>query len=470
MGVRGKSNIHSNTELAKFVCGGDCHVQITLTSPRAIKSAFSNLLYCHNDHSKALWSRFESDKNMMNPSLNDCRRQLDRFCRQYLQVKLDLDYPTDSCLRQDAAQEEIFHRLFDKAYVKYTPPLRYQLKVLKELMRRIEGSIQDWEEEVCTPVLEFRVIPRKESILQSHLIIHLCSHLSLTVRVQGLSENLMNHLSSLLGSVLPSDAASAQQQSYVTYTLSSLCHLSLDSSMVNPCDPSISAEPPESSSLSADPPVITLYEHRNLLAASGTTGLRTWEASLHLANYLISNPSLIKSKSVLELGAGTGFISILCARHLSASQVLATDGSADVISSLPTNIYLNNLQSSALISATQLKWGHALIGGENPQLESSRGIDVVLGADLTYDSMAISGLITTFGDLFDLYPNIRIVYGGTVRNLTTFEGFLAGCESAGFVVEDIEWPIVEKDMQEGPFYEDRVPIRICEIRRPVKTS
>jgi hypothetical protein len=39
--------------------------------------------------------------------------------------------------------------LFEDHRLKHAPPARYQLRVLKELTRRIEHSIQDWEEEVC---------------------------------------------------------------------------------------------------------------------------------------------------------------------------------------------------------------------------------------------------------------------------------------------------------------------------------
>ncbi len=65
---------------------------------------------------------------------------------------------------------------------------------------------------------------------------------------QGISDNLMDALSSLFFLSLPSEAASAQQKSYVTYTLSSL------------------------PSYNGKTPTITLLEAQNMVAASGTTG------------------------------------------------------------------------------------------------------------------------------------------------------------------------------------------------------
>jgi len=80
--------------------------------------------------------------------LHGARRQLDRFCRQYLQVQLDLDYPDEEHLRNYTFQESLHAKLFAENTLKHAPPARYQLRVLKELTRRIEQSIQDWEEEV----------------------------------------------------------------------------------------------------------------------------------------------------------------------------------------------------------------------------------------------------------------------------------------------------------------------------------
>ena len=76
------------------------------------------------------------------------RRQLDRFCRQYFQLQLELDYPAQDNLRNDAFQRCLYDRLCQENSISHTPPQRYQLRVVKELTKRIEQSIQDWEEEV----------------------------------------------------------------------------------------------------------------------------------------------------------------------------------------------------------------------------------------------------------------------------------------------------------------------------------
>ena len=260
---------------------------------------------------------------------------------------------------------------------------------------------------------------------------------------QEVSDDLMNCLSSLFASSVPPEAVSAQQKSYVTYTLSLL-------PLQDQATPSI-----------------TVLEARNLVAAYGTTGLRTWEAALHLGNYLCRNQDvLVRGQSILELGAGTGYVSLLCAKHLGATHVIATDGSDDVVASLSTNFYLNGLQDSIVIEGKELKWGQALVGGEYPAWNAGRTIDLVLGADLTYDGSGIPALVSTFGDLFELYPTMKIIYTATIRNPTTFEKFLEACRANKYTVENILYEIEKTEFQEGPFYSDQVPIQLCLITKP----
>lgn len=77
------------------------------------------------------------------------RHNLNRFKRQYLQLQADPTYPSSKDLREEAFQQALFEEIFREHATQYQPPDRYQLRVLKELMRRVEASIEDWEEEVC---------------------------------------------------------------------------------------------------------------------------------------------------------------------------------------------------------------------------------------------------------------------------------------------------------------------------------
>lgn len=126
------------------------------------------------------------------------------------------------------------------------------------------------------------------------------------------------------------------------------------------------------------------------------TGFRTWEGCMHLATYLLTPPGQqhIQGKRVLELGAGTGFLSILCDKHLGAKHVLATDGDEQVVEALRENVSLNlsKAQDGSETGSTQdgrlpvdarvLRWGEDLAGTWIEAGFSHEKYHVVLGADI----------------------------------------------------------------------------------------
>lgn len=170
----------------------------------------------------------------------------------------------------------------------------------------------------------------------------------------------MSHLTSLITAPLPPETTTVQQESYVTYT----CH--------------------HFDSREESERTITILEKRNLISGSGTTGFRTWEAALHLSTYLLTpvGKQLIAGKSVFELGAGTGLLSILCARHLSAKHVTITDGDEGVIETLKSNLFLNELQDDDSVVTGVLRWGRGLKDTWVEEDCEEHPYDVVLGADI----------------------------------------------------------------------------------------
>jgi protein-lysine N-methyltransferase EEF2KMT len=353
---------------------------------------------------------------------------IDRFCRQYLQLEREVDFPDGLLLCREDVQAALFERLFADGALKHPPPSRYQLQILKPLISKIESSIDDWNEHV-----RFAGHPSSRCVP--------CEGVFVWPASQGVSDNLMNIFAELIATSLPSEADAAQRKAYVTYSLSLLDD-------------------------GEGTPEIAILENPNLLAAGGTTGLRTWEAALHLGQYLCASPNLVQGASVLELGAGTGYVSIMCAKFLGAKHVIASDGSYDVVANLPENFYLNELDNSDILSVLELKWGHALLGTEEEEWIGGRNLDLVLGADVTYDKRVVPTLVSTLADLFDLYPAVQILISATERNRDTFDAFLRVCEKRRFDVTEVEFQVPPRAEQRGPFYNDNVPIRICKIIRP----
>lgn len=275
---------------------------------------------------------------------------------------------------------------------------------------------------------------------------------------QEVSDQIMGRIGHLVSVPRVPEADEVQIKSLVTYTLSLL-----------------------------QPPVqIDILENRSLIAAGGTTGLRTWEAALHLGQFLCRNRNLVTSKRVLELGAGTGYLSILCAKHLGAAHVIASDGSEDVVDNLADNFYANdvpwgyNTSSEVIISPKLLKWGHVLIGTEEAEWNAGRKIDLVVGADIIYDHKAIPSLVATLSELLDLYPAAEIVIAATQRNMATLDAFWSACLQNRLKVNELDFSIgqiLENGGEPGqyhtplsPFYPSNTPIRIFHLSSQVSVD
>ncbi|KAK8158173.1 putative methyltransferase-domain-containing protein [Phyllosticta citribraziliensis] len=352
----------------------------------------------------------------------DEEQELQIFCRQYLQL-VDADslaWPASQVLKKAHVQQWLFQHMFDQDWTQYLPPERYQARVLKKLMTRIEEAIEDPEEDVC------------------HLPSPLASFAN-SFHFHEISDNLMSALSLLLSSNLPSESASAQAKSYVSYDF-------------------------------GHERTVTLLESRSIISSSGTTGLRTWEAALHLGAFLTTEAGSqwIRGKRILELGAGTGLVSILCAKHVDASRATITDGDEGVVDSIKTNVFLNGLDTAADTESIVLRWGRSCALRDSLYYEDEgqqNQYDVVLGADVTYDKTVIPALVATLADMLQRQPSLNILIAATIRNEETFEAFSVVCRRNGLDHQEVQFAPPLAERQTGPFYATSTPIRIVKVSK-----
>ncbi|KAJ7201323.1 hypothetical protein GGX14DRAFT_524451 [Mycena pura] len=143
----------------------------------------------------------------------------------------------------------------------------------------------------------------------------------------------------------------------------------------------------------------TLLESRTLTEC-GTTGLRTWLASLVLAQYLIHNPALVQRKRILELGSGIGFLgSVVASLQLlvsgsdtsgfaSPGMVCLSDVNDAVLLRCRDNVHLpcNRSASHTDMRCCFLDWSAALdpdgIAPLASLLHDDLDADLILGADI----------------------------------------------------------------------------------------
>lgn len=82
------------------------------------------------------------------------------------------------------------------------------------------------------------------------------------------------------------------------------------------------------------------------MIVAGTTGLRTWQASVALANHVVADAGVLglaRGGAVLELGAGAGLLAMVCGRVVGGQgggggRVWATDVDEGVLLNLRENV------------------------------------------------------------------------------------------------------------------------------------
>ncbi|TGZ85536.1 hypothetical protein EX30DRAFT_337883 [Ascodesmis nigricans] len=205
---------------------------------------------------------------------------------------------------------------------------------------------------------------------------------------------------------------------------------------------------------------VTIVETPNIISGQGTTGLRTWEAALALGEYMCTSHGIERGflhnvRSLLELGTGTGLCAMLAAK-LGVEEVYATDGDENVIASLRENVARNKLE-------TQIK-PSVLLWASNP--EYANGVDLVIGADVTYEPSSISYLVEEIAARLKAKPQLRVVLSATIRNVETYEGFRKACAKSHLRLQETDWVSPEPPVF---FYFPQTPIKIVEVTLALET-
>lgn len=155
---------------------------------------------------------------------------------------------------------------------------------------------------------------------------------------------------------------------------------------------------------------IWIKENPRIISGQATTGLRTWEAAVYLSNYLYNHQDLAEGKSVIELGAGTGLVSLLVLKWSKSTNMIVTDGTAALIDRMDEAMTKNGLDRNRA-RFQRLWWG------EDHYQEM---VNVVVGADITYDALVVPVLVETIGQLFDNGATLALI-AATIRNEDTIK-------------------------------------------------
>ena len=123
------------------------------------------------------------------------------------------------------------------------------------------------------------------------------------------------------------------------------------------------------------------------------TNLRLWPSSLVLSKFLCEHPDLVVGKRVVELGAGSGAVGLVCAA-LGAESVTLTDV-PDALRLIHRNVDRNAPPAGTTVRVAACEWGNrahidALLRDSEtlPTDRGGRGYDVVLCCEVVYQNGA----------------------------------------------------------------------------------
>ncbi|XP_063531417.1 protein-lysine N-methyltransferase EEF2KMT [Cydia strobilella] len=183
--------------------------------------------------------------------------------------------------------------------------------------------------------------------------------------------------------------------------------------------------------------IITIKETNNMVV-NGTTGMRTWEAALMLADWALCNENILLNTKVLELGSGVGFTGITIAKHCKIKSIVLTDCHEDVLKAIKENIIINfpdsndsnknelsdsqrNCQPN--IDVMMLDWN------DDDEIPSHLVPDIVIGTDIVYDPLILQPLCNVLRRLFDKNVELEVYIASIIRNEDTFDEFLRTLEN-----------------------------------------
>ena len=178
---------------------------------------------------------------------------------------------------------------------------------------------------------------------------------------------------------------------------------------------------------------------------SASTGSAIWNGA-NVATWYLENTlgsAALRGKSVVELGAGVGFTSLV-ANALGASEVVITDGNEDVLHLADKNIGINVEPAGVAgeggvgVRTALLRWNTA---DETPLLVTAKQQpwDFIIASDVTYKKAAWGDLVACIDHLSG--PGTQAIVSMEPRNVGEIEGVLGEFAKHGFSWREERLPV-----------------------------
>ncbi|XP_049867541.1 protein-lysine N-methyltransferase EEF2KMT [Pectinophora gossypiella] len=188
--------------------------------------------------------------------------------------------------------------------------------------------------------------------------------------------------------------------------------------------------------------LIIMKETKNMVV-NGTTGMRTWQAALMLADWIISNKNQFSGKNILELGSGVGFTGITIAKTCRIPSLYLTDCHEDVLKAICDNIEINFPQMGrkengdfTIYSDEHRNIGVMMLDWNSLDDYPYKVVpDVIIGADIIYDPIILKPLCNVIKTFFSKNKYLEVYIANIIRNEDTYKSFIEMLDFMGLTCE-----------------------------------
>ncbi|KAK9876876.1 hypothetical protein WA026_015911 [Henosepilachna vigintioctopunctata] len=214
-------------------------------------------------------------------------------------------------------------------------------------------------------------------------------------------------------------------------------------------------------------PLILLKENINIIS-EGTTGLKVWQASQMLAEWVLQNPTYVENRKILELGSGIGLTGLIVSNLAKPSKYILTDCHPTVLSVLSDNVKLNTnmkpedcdvINVYSLVNPTSIEVKELFWEKTNTDSCKTYGaVDLIFAADVVYDSDIFQPLLNTV-KIFLLNGTKEAIFACTERNTETLKCFWNACDLQGLKIEFLQPP-----EPQHLYWQSDIPIVLAKIK------
>ncbi|XP_060527707.1 protein-lysine N-methyltransferase EEF2KMT [Cylas formicarius] len=202
--------------------------------------------------------------------------------------------------------------------------------------------------------------------------------------------------------------------------------------------------------------IISLKENINLIS-DGTTGLRTWQASLALSEWCLKNKLSLENKNILELGSGVGLTGLVLILKCFPKKVYFSDCHKAVLKALCDNINLNLLRNGSTFVVNSQLFENCLLDQivgnytevrvlnlpweevDSEWCKKIGQLDYIVAADIVYDIELFKPLFRALVLLTKFCHVPELIFACTERNASTLKHFLEVINET-FKIETLETP------------------------------